>query len=45
MSTDQLERLNDGEGSLVKMSSRREEQNKPEQVLSVSCPERRNSKL
>ena len=45
MSTDQLERLDDGEGSLVKMSSRREEQNKPEQVLSVSCPERRNSKL
>ena len=45
MSTDQLERLDDGEGSLVKMSSRREEQNEPEQVPSVSCPERRNGKL
>ena len=45
MSTDHLEGLDDGEGSLVKLGSRREEQNEPGQLPRVSCPERRNGKL
>ena len=41
MSTDQLEGFDDGEGSLVKLGSQREEQNEPGQLPNVSCPERR----
>ena len=41
MTTDQLEGFDDGEGSLVKLGSQREEQNEPGQLPNVSCPERR----
>ena len=37
----QLEGLDNGEGSLVKLGSQWEEQNKHDQLPNVSCPERR----